>query len=56
MILHLHALDMVRYRQDKESYKMPYLLWEYKHMDDTEWKQLTSPPSWREDFDYRRIF
>lgn len=54
MILHLHALDIVRYQQDKESYKMPYLLWEHKHRDETRWEQLTSPPTWREDYDYRR--
>jgi hypothetical protein len=55
MTSHVHAEAMKQFAQDAANHAEPWRLWEDKHKYSPEWNNLTQPPNWFADVDYRRI-
>ena len=51
---HKHAENMIAYAQDAMETEYPMERWEFKHVELGEWRDCTSTPAWRYDYEYRR--
>ncbi len=43
-----------QYEEDKKIFNTPYLFWEQKSKDDSDWKTLEDHPTWSPIINYRR--
>jgi hypothetical protein len=51
---HKHAENIIAYGQDAMETEYPMERWEFKHVELSEWRDCTSTPAWRYDYEYRR--